>query len=66
MGLLENGQFVPQKLIPEFVTEIGEMIPQKFMPNEPSEFSDIEKDKVALDTILQLIVVESLDTTMLN
>ena len=66
MGILENGPFVPQKLIPESVTETGERIPQKFMPKESSEFSDTEKDKVALDTSLQLIIVESLDTAMLN
>ena len=66
MGILENGPFVPQKLIPESVTETGERIPQKFMPKELYEFSDREKDKVAMDTSLQLIVVESLDTAMLN
>ena len=66
MGILENGPFVPQKLIPESVTETGERIPQKFVPMESSEFSDTEKDKVALDTSLQLIIVDSLDTAMLN
>ena len=66
MGILENGSFVPQKLILESVTETGERIPQKFMPKDPSDFSDTEKDKVALYTSLQLIVVESLDTAMLN
>ena len=66
MGILENGPFVPQKLIPESIIETGERIPQKFIPKDPSDFSDMEKDKVALDTSLQLIVVESLDTVMLN
>ena len=66
MGVLENGPFVPQKLIPESMTKTGERIPQMFIQKEPSEFSDMEKDKVVLDTILQLIVIESLDTTMLN
>ena len=66
MGILENGPFVPQKLIPESMTETGERIPQKFLPKESSKFNDTEKDKVALDTSLQLIVVESLDTAMLN
>ena len=66
MGILENGLFVPQKLIPESITETGERIPQKFMPKDPSDFSDTEKYKVALDTSLQLIVVKSLDTAMLN
>ena len=47
MGILENGLFVPQKLISESVTETGEKIPQKFMPKDPSDFSDTEKDKVA-------------------
>ena len=40
MGILENGPFVPQQLIPESVTETRERIPQKFMPKESSEFSD--------------------------
>ena len=66
MGILENGLFVPQKLISESITKTGEMISQTFMPKDPSDFSDTEKDKVALDTSLQLIVVESLDTAILN
>ena len=66
MGILENGPFVPQKLIPESVTETGERISQKFVPKESSEFSDTEKDKVVLDTSLQLIIVEAFDTAMLN
>ena len=66
MGIMDNGPFVPQKLIPESVTEIGERIPQKFVPKESSEYSDTEKDKVALDTSLQLIIVDSLDIAMLN
>ena len=39
---------------------------RSFVPKKSSEFSDTEKDKVALDTSLQLIIVESLDTAMLN
>ena len=66
MGLLENGPFVPQKLIHESVTETGERIPQKFVPKESLEFSDTKKEKVALDTSLQLIIIESLDTAILN
>ena len=66
MGIMDNGPFVFQKLIPESVTEIGERIPQKFVPKESSEFNDTEKDKVALDTSLQLIIVDSLDIAMLN
>ena len=66
MGIMENVPFVPQKLIPESVTETGERIPQKFVPKESSEFSDTKKDKVALDTSLQLIIVDSLDISMLN
>ena len=36
------------------------------MPKKPSEFSDTENDKVVMVTSLQLIIVESLDTAMLN
>ena len=66
MGIMDNGPFVPQKLFPESVTETGERIPQKFVPKESSEYNDTEKDKVALDTSLQLIIVDSLDIAMLN
>ena len=48
------------------MTETGERIPQKFIPKEPYEFSDTEKDNVGMGTSLQITVVESLDTVMLN
>ena len=48
------------------MTETGERIPQKFMPKEPSKVGNTKKDKVGLNASLQLIVVESLDTTILN
>ena len=65
LGILENGPFVPHKLIPETVTELGDRVPQRFTPKDPSEFSDMKKDKVALDISLQLIIVDSLDNAML-
>ena len=51
-GVLENGPFVPRKLIPESITETGERIPQKFILKELSDVSYTEKDNVALDTSL--------------
>ena len=34
MGIMENGPFVPHKMIHESVTDTGERIPQKFVPKE--------------------------------
>ena len=39
-------------------------VPQGFIPKEISEFSDSDKESVALDTNLQLIIVESMDSDM--
>lgn len=36
---------------------------ERFTPKDPSECSDTEYDKVALDTSHQLIIVDSLDST---
>ena len=39
-------------------------VPQGFIPKEISEFSDSDKESVALDTNLQLIIVDSMDSDM--
>ena len=39
-------------------------VPQRSTPKDSTEFTDSEKDVVALDTILQLIIVESMDSDM--
>ena len=43
----------------------GDMvIPAHYTPKDPSEYSDPEKEKVSLDSGLQLILIESLDNVM--
>jgi len=66
LHILSKGPFVPMKVIPE-TTDGGVVIPQRSEPKDASDFSDAERDRVELDTSLQLILVESLDkrcTTM--
>ena len=55
--------FVPMKIVPE--TSEGDMrVPQRSTPKELSNFSDSDKESVALDTNLQLIIVDSMDSDM--
>ena len=63
IGILENGPFVPMKIIPETV-EDGVRIPQRSTPKEPTEYTDSDKEFIALDTGLQLIIVDSMDSEM--
>ena len=63
MKILKNGPFVPMKIIPE-TTVGGVQVPQRSTPKNPTKFTDSVKDVVALDTILQLIIVDSMDFDM--
>ena len=60
---LKMGPFIPMKLVPE-TTEGDVRVPQRFIPKDPTEFSDSDKEAVALDTNLQLIIVDSMDSDM--
>ena len=51
------------KIIPETTVD-GVRVPQRSTPKDPTEFTDSEKDVVALDTSLQLIIVDSMDSDM--
>ena len=63
--LLKNGPFTPVILVPE--TTIGdEIVPAQWVPKDPSLYSDSEKEKIAMDKSLQLILIESLDLVMYN
>ena len=45
----------------------GDMvIPAHFAPKDPSKYTETEKEKVSLDSGLQLILIESLDNVMYN
>ena len=60
---LRMGSYIPMKLVPE-TTEGDVRVPQRFTPKEPTEFSDSDKEIVTLDTNLQLIIVDSMDSIM--
>ena len=62
-GFLKNGPFVPQTFVPE-ATINGELILAHNIPKKISEYTEAEKEKVALDDCLQLIIIESLDNDM--
>ena len=63
IGILENGMFVPMKIIPETV-ENSVWVSQRSTPKEASKFTDIDKEYVTLDHGLRLIIVEKMDKTM--
>ena len=63
IDILENGLYVPIKIVFESV-ENGARILQRSTSNEPAKFTDTDKKFVALDTVLQLIIVEVIDKTM--
>ena len=47
-------------------TDEDMVIPAHYAPKDPSAYSDPEKEKVSLDSSLQLILIESLDNVMYN
>ncbi|KAK1360638.1 CCHC-type domain-containing protein [Heracleum sosnowskyi] len=59
LGILQNGPFVPRKEI-EASTVDGVLIPAQWVNKLPSEFLEPEKEKVALDDYLQLIILDAL------
>ena len=65
LKILKNGPFVPMKIIPETTVD-GVRVPQRSTPKHPTEFTDSEKEVVALDTSLQLISVDYMDSDMFH
>lgn len=63
LRILENGPFVPQTFIP-VTTVNSEVIPPHRVPKKAIDFTKSEKEKVALDDCLQLIIIKSLDNDM--
>ena len=65
IGILKNGPFTPVVRVEE--TTDGDMvIPAHYAPKDPSEYTEPEREKVSLDSALQLILIESLDNVMYN
>ena len=58
---MENGPFFPQKEIPSY-TDDDRIVPAYWEPKKPSEWTDTEKEKLALNDYLQLILLDSLST----
>lgn len=59
VGILENGPFISQKEVPASTIE-GNVIPAYWVAKRASEYTDSEKEMVALDENLQLILLDSL------
>ena len=57
--LLENAPFIPQKEIPSY-TDDDRIVPAHWVAKKPIEWTDTEKDKVALEDHLQLNLLDSL------
>ncbi|XP_074347330.1 uncharacterized protein LOC141686179 [Apium graveolens] len=63
--ILRHGPFILIESDPES-TKGDMVIPTHFEPKDPSTYTEPEKEKVALDSGLQLILIESLDNVMYN
>ncbi|KAL8104912.1 hypothetical protein AgCh_028905 [Apium graveolens] len=63
--ILKNGPFTPMVRVEES-TDGDMVIPSHYAPKDPSEYTEPEKEKVSLDSGLQLILIESLDNVMYN
>ncbi|KAL8147007.1 hypothetical protein AgCh_004650 [Apium graveolens] len=65
IGILKNGPFTAVVRVEE--TTDGDMvIPAHYAPKDPFEYTEPEREKVSLDSALQLILIESLDNVMYN
>ena len=63
--ILKNGPFIPMVRVEE--STYGDIvIPAHYAPKDPVEYTDPEKEKVSLDSSLQMILIESLDNVMYN
>ena len=61
--ILKNRPFVPLVEILE-ITSGTSIIPATMKPKDPSRWNDSEKEKVALDSHLQLIIIDSMELSM--
>ncbi|KAL8113115.1 hypothetical protein AgCh_020442 [Apium graveolens] len=61
--ILKNGPFIPMIRVEES-TDGDMVIPAHYAPKDLSKYTEPEKEKVSLDSGLQLILIESLDNVM--
>ena len=65
LEVLGKGKFIPMVVIPEH-TEGDVIIPQRSEPKKAVDFSDADKEQIALDTSVRQTLMESLDHEMFN
>lgn len=65
LEVLDKGKFVPMVVVPEH-TEGDVIIPQRSEPKKVADFSDADKEQMALDTCVRQTLMESLDHEMFN
>ena len=64
LGILEKGLGTPMKMSSETTcVDVVKTTPPP-VPKDPSEYTEPEKELVGLDTYLQLMIVDLLDTDM--
>ncbi|KAL8088143.1 hypothetical protein AgCh_038062 [Apium graveolens] len=63
--ILKNGPFIPMVIVDES-TDRDMVIPAHYAPKDPAEYTDLKKEKISLDSDLQLILIESFDNVMYN
>lgn len=63
--ILKNGPFIPLALVHE-TTNGSEVNPTTWAPKDPSLYIHTVKEKVSLDNIIMIILIESLDLVMYN
>ena len=61
--ILKNGPFVPVEEVPE-TTAATSIVPATVKAKDPSKWNDSEKEMVALDSHLQLIIIDSMELSM--
>lgn len=64
MGILQNGPYIPMKSMATSVAADGTRVPQMSTPKDPSEFTDVDKEFVGLDSSLMLILADFADKEM--
>ena len=64
MGILKNGPHVPMRSTPEGSNADGTRIPERSIPKTATEYTPADLENIVLYTSLQLIIVDSMDSTM--
>lgn len=63
LEILKNGPFIPLEEVPASTSGTVTIL-ASYKPKDPSKWNDTEKEKVALDSHLQLIIIDSMELSM--